>query len=191
MNKKYIVVIDDEVFNVLGKNVWSFEEVKEKFGNVRDVLGKKVRLDYLIDMGNNGRELVRVKNNLNECGYSEMCIIDLECLNVKYVEVEGLFDNDEERVIKSVGINYDGDERVMDNRGGIEMYERFFDEGDVVDFEEGKKELIEFGGSDKWVVKKISKLLEKLKKEVDGYEGEKVWKLWEVEYDLNLGVELK
>jgi len=90
--------------------------------------------------------------------------------------------------IKSVGFSNDCGE-ILDDSAGLQEFIEFFEEGEVVSFEDGLKELKEFvlqwGEKSDWKV--IEKKLMKLKKEV-GNEG--VWKTWGVEYDYSLGVAL-
>jgi len=90
--------------------------------------------------------------------------------------------------IKSVGFCVD-DGCVLDDSAGLQEYIEFFEEGEVVKFEDGLKELKEYtlrdGLEKDW--KKIESKLKKIKEEV-GNEG--VWRLWGVEYDMSLGVAL-
>lgn len=90
--------------------------------------------------------------------------------------------------IKSVGFCGD-DGCVIDDSAGLQEFIESFEEGEVVKFEDGLKELKEYvlqwGEKEDWV--EVESKLKELKEEV-GNEG--VWKTWGVEYDYNLGVAL-
>lgn len=92
------------------------------------------------------------------------------------------------KVVKSVGFCVD-DGCVLDDSLGLQEFIEFFEEGEVVKFEDGLKVLKEYtlrdGLEKDW--KKIENKLKKIKEKV-GNEG--VWRLWGVEYDMSLGVAL-
>ncbi len=106
--------------------------------------------------------------------------------------------NTNTKIAKSVGFNIEGGGNVLDDRQGIDgEFQEFFDEGDEVSFEDGLAEMKDYvldvkGEVDGEMVegywKEIEMMLLELKDEV-GDEG--VWKLWGVEYDLSLGVEME
>ena len=101
------------------------------------------------------------------------------------------------KVIKSVGLNIELGGDVLDDSEGLgEEYEGWFEDGEGVLFEDGMKELKEYvldekgeveKGSGEELWKEIEEKLMKIKEEV-GEGGD--WKLWGVEYDLSLGVEI-
>ena len=90
--------------------------------------------------------------------------------------------------IKSVGFCGDSAE-VLDDSLGLQEYIEFFEEGEVVKFEDGLKELkeyvLKYGEKEDW--DEVESKLKELKEEVS---NEGVWKLWGVEYDYSLGVAL-
>jgi hypothetical protein len=102
----------------------------------------------------------------------------------------------QDKEIRSVGLNIENGGEILDDSQGLEGFTEFFEEGEVVSFEEGLKDLkeyvlsepgqVEIGmGSVFW--KEIEERLLAIKEEV-GDEG--VWKTWGVEYDYSLGVEI-
>lgn len=101
-----------------------------------------------------------------------------------------------EKVIKSVGFNIESDGMVLDNSKGTTEFAEEFQEGEEVDFAEGMKDLKDYvfaGGGEVrddcieeyW--EEMEALLMKLHETV-GNAG--TWRLWGVEYDWNLGVEI-
>ena len=98
--------------------------------------------------------------------------------------------------VKSVGYNIEMGGEVLDDSNGLRRWKSYFREGDVVGFEDGLNELKEYvlevkGEVDESKVEddweEIERLLMKIKEEV-GEGG--VWKVWGVEYDMSLGVEI-
>jgi hypothetical protein len=91
------------------------------------------------------------------------------------------------KIIKSVGYNIEMGGEVLDDSNGLRKWKSFFKEGDVVGFEDGLNELKEYVLEVKGEVEEIERLLMKIKEEV-GEGG--LWRLWGVEYDMSLGVEI-
>ena len=99
--------------------------------------------------------------------------------------------------IKSVGFNIECGGEVLDDSLGLnEEYVEFFEEGEEISFKKGLEELKEYvlaeggeveEGSGKEFWKEIESALLELKEEV-GERG--IWRVWGVEYDWNLGVEV-
>jgi len=98
-------------------------------------------------------------------------------------------------IIKSVGFNIEMGGEVLDDSKGLKMFKSFFNEGEVVTFEDGLKELKEYvmdgsnGEVDEDKVgeywKEIESKLMEIKEEV---KDNGTWKIWGVEYDMSLGV---
>ena len=100
------------------------------------------------------------------------------------------------KVIKSVGLNIEMGGEILDDSKGLKDYVDWFESEEEVSFEDGMKELKEYvldemgeveKGSGEKLWKKIEGKLMKIKEEV-GDKG--IWRLWGVEYDLSLGVEI-
>ena len=100
-------------------------------------------------------------------------------------------------IIKSVGFNIEMGGDVLDDSNGLKEFKSYFNEGEVVTFEDGLNELKEYvlDGSNGEVNddkveeywKEIESKLLKIKEEV---KDNGIWKIWGVEYDMSLGVKI-
>jgi hypothetical protein len=101
-----------------------------------------------------------------------------------------------ERNIKSIGYVIDNGGEVLDDSKGIEYgegFDGFFDEGREVSFDAGLQEILEYVReyADEEVVEKDVKEIETKLLELKSEVGDKgIWRVWGVEADWNLGVEL-
>jgi hypothetical protein len=96
--------------------------------------------------------------------------------------------------VKSVGYNIEDGGEILDDREWSEEWSEEWEEGESVSFEDGMKKLKEYvcedkgeseDGEEKW--KEMEEMLREIKEEV-GDRGD--WRLWGVEYDMSLGVEI-
>jgi len=96
--------------------------------------------------------------------------------------------------IKSVGYNIEDGGEILDDREWSGEWDGYWEEGESVSFEDGMRELKEYvcedkgesvDGEESW--KEMERMLMEIKEEV-GEKGD--WRLWGVEYDMSLGVEI-
>ena len=104
--------------------------------------------------------------------------------------------NKNKYVIKSVGFNVEMGGAVLDDSKGLKKWKSFFNEGEVVTFEEGFEQLKEYvleGGrevDDSKIEEYWKEIETKLLAIKDEVKDAGTWRTWGVEYDMSLGVKI-